>query len=199
MAGGALAAAGTAIALRKLRDEQIPAVAVMSSAFFVVSFIHVPIGPAGAHLVLNGLAGLSLGWAAFPAMLVALLLQAVLFAHGGVTALGVNTVVMAAPAVMCHYIFRRAVRRADQTLAFVLGALAGVLSITGGIILLATAMLASDGSFINVVRLALAGHVPIALVEACVTGSAVAFLRKVRPELLAGPNAGVELKEPVNA
>ena len=47
-------------------------------AIFVASLVHVPVGPSSMHLVLNGLLGLLLGWAAFPAILVGLLLQAVL-------------------------------------------------------------------------------------------------------------------------
>src|SRR5512147_1129646 len=67
LAGGAgLAAAGCAIGLKKLDYEAIPRVAILSAAFFVASLIHVPIGPVGAHLVLNGLMGLLLGWVAVP-------------------------------------------------------------------------------------------------------------------------------------
>jgi hypothetical protein len=70
--------------------ERLPQVYVVS-AFFVASFIHVPVGPAAVHLVLNGLCGLLLGWLAFPAILVGLTLQALLFQFGGLTTLGVNT------------------------------------------------------------------------------------------------------------
>ena len=101
IAGAAGAVAGCAIGLKKLDMENTPKVAVLSSAFFVASLIHVPIGPTSVHLVLNGLVGFLLGWISFPALLVALLLQAVLFQFGGITTLGVNTVVMALPAVAC--------------------------------------------------------------------------------------------------
>ena len=43
------------------------------------------------HLILNGLLGMLLGWAAFPSIFVALMLQAILFQYGGITVLGVNT------------------------------------------------------------------------------------------------------------
>ena len=59
-AGGGLAAAGVAYALKKMDYDRIPQVAIMSSAFFVASLIHVPSGPASVHLVLNGLTGLVL-------------------------------------------------------------------------------------------------------------------------------------------
>ncbi|MCV6597055.1 MAG: cobalt transporter CbiM, partial [Mangrovicoccus sp.] len=89
--GGAIAAAGgIAMGLRSLDLDRIPTAGVLSAAFFVASLIHVPIGPSSVHLILNGLAGLLLGWAAFPALFVGLLLQAVFFGFGGLTVLGIN-------------------------------------------------------------------------------------------------------------
>ncbi|MDD5642485.1 MAG: energy-coupling factor ABC transporter permease, partial [Syntrophales bacterium] len=86
LAGGAgLAVVGTAIGLKKMDYEAIPRVAILSAAFFVASLIHVPVGPVGLHLVLNGLMGLLLGWVAVPAILIALFLQALLFQFGGLT------------------------------------------------------------------------------------------------------------------
>ncbi len=107
-AGAAVAATGTAIGLRKIDYEQMPRVAMLSAAFFVASLVHVPLGGTSVHLVLNGLVGLILGWAAFPAILIALFLQAVFFGFGGVTTLGLNTVTMALPAVAAYYLFHRA-------------------------------------------------------------------------------------------
>ncbi len=109
--GAALAAVGTAIGLKKMDYEAIPRVAILSAAFFVATLIHVPVGPVGLHLVLNGLMGLLLGWLAVPAILIALFLQSLLFQFGGLTVLGVNTVIMALPAVVCFYLFRPFLRR----------------------------------------------------------------------------------------
>ncbi|MDO9586042.1 MAG: cobalt transporter CbiM, partial [Syntrophales bacterium] len=100
VAGALLTVGGTAWGLKKMDYEKIPEVAVLSSAFFVASLIHVPVGPSSAHLILNGLVGLLLGWMAFPSILVALALQALLFQSGGFTTLGVNAFNMAAPAVL---------------------------------------------------------------------------------------------------
>ena len=58
-----------------------------------------------AHLVLNGLLGALLGFVAFPAITVALLLQALLFQYGGILVLGVNTATMALPPILCYYLF----------------------------------------------------------------------------------------------
>ena len=85
LAGAVVAAAGTAIGLRKLDYERVPRVAVLSAVFFVASLIHVPLGMTSVHLTLCGLMGLILGWAVFPALLIALLLQAVFFQMGDLT------------------------------------------------------------------------------------------------------------------
>ncbi|MHB1033191.1 MAG: cobalt transporter CbiM [Pirellulales bacterium] len=194
VAGAALTAAGTAIALRKLDYEQVPRVAVLSSTFFVVSLIQVPLGPASEHLTLNGLVGLVLGWAAFPAMLIALFLQAAL-GVGGLTALGVNTLNMALPAVACYYLFNRAARNGTHTAAFWYGFAAGAIAILASATMTALTLLAAGDAFRNVSLLMLLGHLPLAVIEGLVTGSVVVFLRKVQPELLAVPETTPEETE----
>ncbi|MEZ5584187.1 MAG: energy-coupling factor ABC transporter permease [Candidatus Competibacteraceae bacterium] len=62
-----------ALGLRALSPERLPQAGLLSAAFFVASLIHVPIGLSSTHLVLNSLLGVVLGWAAFPALLIALL------------------------------------------------------------------------------------------------------------------------------
>ncbi|WP_020590850.1 cobalt transporter CbiM [Kiloniella laminariae] len=104
--GGLLAASGVAYSLKKLEPEDLPRVGVLSAVFFVASLIHVPLGFSSVHLILNGLLGIILGWAAFPALAVALLLQAVFFGFGGLTVLGVNAVNIAFPAVLVYYLCR---------------------------------------------------------------------------------------------
>ena len=101
ISGIVLAATCTAIGLKKLDYDRIPRAAILSASFFVASLIHVPVGPSSVHLILNGIVGLILGWGAFPVILVALTLQAMLFQFGGITTLGVNTMIMALPAVFC--------------------------------------------------------------------------------------------------
>lgn len=183
ISGAALAALGTAAGLKGLDEERLPRVALLSSAFFVASLIHVPIGPSSIHLVLNGLVGLLAGRAAVPAILVALLLQGVLFQYGGLTTLGVNTVIMAAPAVACHYLFRAGVGisgRWSTAAAAGCGALAVCLS---GL-LVALSLMATEGGFRHVAGMILAAHVPVMVIEAIITAGCVGFLRKVRPEML---------------
>jgi len=187
LAGAAAAAAGTALGLYRLDYERVPRVAVLSSAFFVSSLIHVPLGPTSEHLVLAGLMGLVLGWTAFPAVLVALLLQAVFFSFGGLTTLGLNTLIMAAPAVVCYYVFHRAVRSRSEWVVYSAAFAAGATAILLGAALNAGALMAGGESFQFIANVVAAFHLPLAVVEGLVTGSVVVLLRKVRPELLEAP------------
>jgi cobalt/nickel transport system permease protein len=181
--GAALAVAGVSVGLRRMGPEETPRVAVLASAFFVASLVHVPFGPASIHLVLNGLLGLVLGWAAFPAIAVALLLQAVFFGFGGLAVLGVNTCVMAAPAVLAHYLLRHALASATPARAPVIGAAVAVLSILGAAGLAALALVLSDQGFAAVAAAFALTALPLAAVEAVVCAAAVAFLLRVRPEV----------------
>jgi len=188
-AGAAVAAAGVALGLRGMDYERIPRVGVLASAFFVASAIHVKLGPTSAHLILNGLTGLVLGWAAFPAILVGLVLHLVFFGFGGVATLGVNTVSMAAPAVVCYGLFGRLLRSRSVSLGVAAGAAftAGALGIAlaGG--LTVAALLASGKEFTATAKLVFGAHVPIMVIEGFVVAQVVLFLRKVRPELLEAP------------
>jgi cobalt/nickel transport system permease protein len=187
LAGAAAAAVGTAIGLRKLDYERMPQVAVLSAAFFVASLIHVPVGPTSVHLVLNGLLGLVLGWAAFPAVLVALTLQAVFFSFGGPTTLGLNTLVMAAPAVVCHYVFRAAVCKDNEFWVFWAGFAAGATGILMGALMTASVIVLAGKPFEMFGQMLIVGYLPLVLIEGFVTGSVVVLVRKVRPELFDAP------------
>ena len=186
-AGAAAAAAGVGYGLWKMDYDRVPRVAVMSSAFFVASLIHLPIGPTSVHPVLSGLIGLVLGWAAFPALLVALLLQAILFQHGGITTLGVNVVNMALPAVISYGLFSRLVRNRNRVAAGAAAFAAGALPVALAYLLVSVCLWATGKEFIGVIVLGLAPNLVLMVIEGALTVSAVSFLRKVRPELLAAP------------
>ncbi len=94
----------------KIRDEEVPRVALLTAAFFVASQIHVRIGPTSVHLLLNGLVGVILGRRAALAIPVGLLLQATLLGHGGIATLGVNCCVMLIPALLARPIYLALVR-----------------------------------------------------------------------------------------
>jgi len=185
--GAAIAVAGTAVGLSQMDEDRIPVVAVLSSTFFVVSLIHVPVPPTSVHLILNGLVGVVLGLAAFPAMLVGLSLQVVIFGFGGWTTLGVNTVNVALPAVLCYYLFSHGIRRAGDAAVFALGFAAGAFAIVFSYLLLGLSLVASGREFAPLVGLVGIGHLLVMIIEGLVTGSVVVFLRKVRPEVLGPP------------
>jgi cobalt/nickel transport system permease protein len=181
----ALAAVGTGIGLKRMRDEDTPRIGIVAAVFFVASLIHVPIGPSSAHLVLTGLVGLLLGWHAFPAVGAALLLQTVFFGYGGLTSWGANVLTMALPAVICYYAFRPVLYRAHSLrAAFAVGALAGA----GGLVLsglvLSGTLFLSGREFTGAAAAILIAHVPVMVVEGVVTGAVAAFLLRVKPEML---------------
>ncbi len=182
--GAGLTATAVGYSLKKMEHKEVPKVAILSSVFFVISLIHVPLGPSSVHLILNGIIGLLLGWSAFPAILVALAFQGVLFQIGGITTLGVNTLNMAFPAIICFYLFNRGVRSENNfialTLAFVCGFLAVLLSGT----MVAVALVFTGEPFIQVAKLALIAHLPVMILEGALTVFCIGFLRKVRPEIL---------------
>lgn len=179
-----LAGAGLAMGLKELKPERVPRVAVLSSAFFVGSLIHIPVGPVSIHLVLNGITGLILGWAAFPSILVALVLQALLFQFGGIVVLGANTVVMALPAVLFFLLFRGMVRGRSPTMAWAGGFAAGFASVGLGAGLIGLALFLSGEAFKEAAVVAMLAHIPVMIGEGFFTAFCVSFLRKVKPEIL---------------
>jgi cobalt/nickel transport system permease protein len=186
MAGtGVLGAAGVAVGLRKLGHSDIPRVAMVAAVFFVASLVHVPVGPASAHLVLVGLTGLLLGWRSFPAIGAAVLLQTVLFGYGGLTAWGANVVNMALPAVLCRVLFDHGFGRARRDgLQVACGAVLGGLGIVFSGVMVAGTLLLCGREFLGVATAILLGHIPVVVVESAVTGAAIAFLLRVQPGML---------------
>ncbi|MBO9402468.1 cobalt transporter CbiM [Shimia sp. R9_3] len=182
--GGALAAVGgIAMGLRSLDLDRIPAAGVLSASFFVASLIHVPIGPSSVHLILNGLAGLLLGWAAFPALFVGLLLQAVFFGFGGLTVLGINAVNIAFPAVLAWMLFGRLIGRGSPVQGAIWGGIGGAFAIAATTALVAVSLALSGEEFITAAKLVFFAHIPVMVIEAVLTGFAVLLARKVKPEL----------------
>jgi cobalt/nickel transport system permease protein len=103
--GFALAAVLALAAAFRVRDEEIPRIALLTAAFFVASLVHVPAGPTSVHLVLNGLLGVLLGRRAPLAIPIAVALQALLLGHGGFYAVGINSCVMTLPALLAGSVF----------------------------------------------------------------------------------------------
>jgi cobalt/nickel transport system permease protein len=190
--GGAVAAiGGIAMGLRNLPLERIPAAGVLSASFFVASLIHVPIGPSSVHLILNGLAGLVLGWAAFPALFVGLLLQAVFFGFGGLTVLGVNAVNIALPAVLVGLAFRPLVARGSPMQGAIWGGIGGGIAIAATTLAVAVSLALSGDEFIFAAKLVFFAHIPVMVIEALLSGAAVFLARRVKPELFIDTKGGL--------
>lgn len=194
IAGAAVALAGTAAGLQKLELDRVAQAGMLSAAFFVASLIHVPVGPSSVHLILNGIVGLLLGWAAFPAILTALLLQAMIFQFGGITTLGVNTVIMAVPAVVCYYLCGPFVLK-KPLLAVPAAFACGAGSVFMGALLAGASLMFTQGGFLAVAGLIVTAHLPVMIIEGVVTVFCVAFLKKVKPEMLPGHD-GRGLQQP---
>lgn len=182
--GGAVAAVGgIAMGLRSLPLERIPAAGVLSASFFVASLIHVPIGPSSVHLILNGLAGLILGWAAFPALFVGLLLQAVFFGFGGLTVLGVNAINIALPAVLVGLAFRPLVSRGSPVQGAIWGGLGGAMAIALTTLAVAVSLMLSGDEFVLAAKLVFFSHIPVMVIEGLLSAAAIFLARRVKPEL----------------
>lgn len=197
IAGYAAAGALTWVALRQIdrRDDpqaDVPKAALMTSAFFVASWIHIPVPPTSVHLVLNGLLGVVLGYYAVPAILIGLFFQAVMFQHGGLTTLGVNATMMGVPALLAYHLFQLRHRlrldgpRATGAFAFfgsAGGLLLAALIAMGVLITTIPAHLNVAAEREAILTLTLA-HVPLALIEGAFAAALVLYLERVKPGLI---------------
>jgi cobalt/nickel transport system permease protein len=206
IAGAVVSTGLLAFALRRVREEDLPRAAVLAAAFFVSSLISVPLGPSSVHLLLNGLMGMVLGWAAVPALFVGLLLQSIFFGHGGLVALGVNTANLSIPALACALLLRPMLVRmrlpeaplsgdsvaslpesSSPSLSrrgFMVGFAGGALAVALTGALVVASLLLSGQAFAPAASVIGATFVPLALVEGLLTGVVIAFLLRVEPALL---------------
>ena len=182
--GYIISAAIAIVTTKKTQSEDIPKMAIMTSAFFVASLIHIPLGPTSIHLILNGLVGIILGPAAFVCILLGLLLQFLLFQHGGITTIGVNSIMIGLPALLAYKIFDLRKRFCFNSNVAVFGALAGACGIFAGSIILVLLLVVTGNEFIGVAKLAFLIHLPVIIIEAIITAFIVSFFMKVKPELL---------------
>jgi len=172
--------------------ELIPRASLLTAAFFAASLVHIPVPPTSVHLILSGLMGVILGWFAFPAILVGLFFQAVMFQHGGLTTLGINACLMGIPALLAGVLFRTrrffgADRRVVNGLLAFLGSFLSMVlaALSAALLLIYTIPAQLDATAEKAAIITLAGaHLPIALIEGVFTALVVLFLLRVKPELL---------------
>ena len=183
--GYAVAGAVVSYALAKKTEvKDIPKTAVVTAAVFVASLVHIPAGPTSVHFMLSGLAGIILGWRAVPGVFVALVLQALLFQHGGITTIGVNTITMGFPALAAFAIFRYGTRLQFRWKQLLFGALAGAVAValTTGLLFLALLTIGEDPAWM--LTFVVIPHMVVLAIEAIVTGAFAQFIFKVKPEIL---------------
>ncbi len=188
--GFALAGLLAVIAANRIRDDEIPRIALLSAAFFVASLMHLRFGPTSVHLLLNGLVGVVLGRRAPLAILIGLALQAALLGHGGFSTIGVNTCVLTLPALAAGGFFA-VLRRFWQNhphnpaLLWLLGFGLGVTSVLMTIALQAVVLLWGGAErWDQIVAVVFLAHLPIAGLEGVVLGFTVRFLARVKPEMI---------------
>lgn len=189
-AGFALSGLLALAAAYRVRDEEIPRIAVLSAAFFVATLMHLKLGLTSVHLLLNGLVGVVLGQRAPLAILIGLTLQALLLGHGGFTTIGINACVMTLPALLAAALFAGIRRlpwfgRGPNALTWLCGCLLGMIAVLATLILHAAVLLwggAEDWRLI--VRVVFYAHLPIVVLEGIVLGFTVNYLARVKPEML---------------
>lgn len=169
--------------LRRTPADDLPKVAVLTSAFFVASLIHLPFGPTSVHLLIPGLVGALLGPSAFLAIALGLVLQCLLFQFGGLTSLGANLLLMGLPALLAGLVFYH-LKGSGKKQRILVGALCGGGATIFSALLLALLLASGGDDFVGVAKLALIAHIPVVLIEAGVSGMVISFLLKVKPELL---------------
>jgi len=184
LSGAALAAAGTAVGLKQLDYDRIARTGILSAAFFVASLIHVPFGPTSVHLILNGIVGLLLGWSAFPAILIALLLQALFFQFGGLTTLGINTIIMALPAVICYYLFSPFISN-NNKVTIIAAFACGFFCVFLSAVIMGGALIFTEENFMEISMLVIISNLPVMIIEGFITTFCILFLKKVQPSLIA--------------
>lgn len=190
LAGAGVASAALAGGLlARMDSDRVPRVALCTAFFFVASLVHVPVGPTSVHLLLVGLVGIIAGPWAFLPVAFGLVLQALLFQHGGITTLGVNAVVMGLPAYAAWGVFRLGRRLPFGWSTVLSGFLAGWLAVGCASVLLALFLASAGESFRGVAVAALLAHQPVALIEGVVTASAAGLIEKVEPEMLGSAHA----------
>ncbi|MEU0804628.1 energy-coupling factor ABC transporter permease [Streptomyces sp. NPDC005970] len=211
VATGVVAAAAVAVSLRGARRElgegggsgglggsggerTAPLAGLVAAFIFAVQMLNFPVaaGTSG-HLLGGALAAILVGpYTGVLCVSVVLLMQGVLFADGGLTALGVNITDMAVvTTVVAYAVFRGLLklaprRRRSVTVASFVAALVSVpaaaVAFTGIYALGGTAHVSLDKVFTAMVGV----HVLIGIGEAAITALTVGAVVAVRPDLVYG-------------
>jgi cobalt/nickel transport system permease protein len=195
---GVVAAAGVALALRgarrELDDRTAPMAGLVAAFVFAAQMINFPVGAGtSGHLLGGALAAVLVGpFTAALCLAVVLLVQGLLFADGGISALGTNITLFSVVAVGSGWL----VFRATQAVLPKRLSLVPVAAAVGALVSVPVTALAFVGLFAvgglapvpldAVVTAMLGWHVLIGVGEALITGVVVSSVIAARPDLVHG-------------
>ncbi|WP_100448076.1 energy-coupling factor ABC transporter permease [Glycomyces xiaoerkulensis] len=192
-------AACVAAARRGLDDRLVPLAGLATAFIFAAQMLNFPIAAGvSGHLVGGALAAALLGpWLGVLCLTVVVAVQALLFADGGVTALGLNIVNMAVISTVAAWaVIALALKvlprtRAGLTAAVFAGSVVSVVAASAGFLL----QFALGGepigqSFAAIAAALLGTHVLIGVGEAAISAAAVTAVALTRPDLVHALNGG---------
>jgi len=195
---GVIAAAGVGLALRgarrELDDRTAPMAGLVAAFIFAGQMINFPVaGGTSGHLLGGALAAVLVGpWTGVLCLSVVLLVQGLVMADGGLTALGTNITLMGLVGVGVGWLVFRLVRGLLPTrlsMVPVAAAIAALISVPTAALGF-TVLFAIGGTApvpIGTVASAMIGwHVLIGIGEALITGLVVRSVVSVRPDLVYG-------------
>lgn len=162
---------------RNAKPGEIPKMGMTGAALFVSSLIHFPMAGASIHLGLYGLAGVILGKRSFPVIFTALLFQSLIFQHGGLLTLGVNSINMGTGAWVASVLWQ--VKTVNVSVRALLAGFAGI--IVPALLMVTEFRLSGYGSGIAMLIII---YLLTAAIEAAITLAAVRFFLKVKPEIV---------------
>lgn len=189
--------AGLAIALGRSKDafgvRRAPVLGLTTAFIFAAQMINFPVaGGTSGHLLGGTLAAIVLGspWAGALCSAIVLIIQAVLFADGGITALGANIFNIGFVGVWVGWLLTQTLHRllggSKSRLPLAAG-IAAAISVPVAAIFAALELAISGTANFGVVLPAMAGvHILIGIGEGLITGGVLAYLVKARPDLLPG-------------
>ncbi|HSU02468.1 MAG TPA: energy-coupling factor ABC transporter permease [Nocardioides sp.] len=207
LATAGVAVTGIAIALRgarrELDDRVAPLAGLIATFVFAGQMINFPVaGGTSGHLMGGALAAVLVGpWTGLLCMTVVLVVQALLFADGGITALGTNIVLMGVVTVVVGYaVFRLAQVVLPRRLSMVapaaaIGGLASVAASAGTFVVLYSLGGVAPIPFDTLLTAMLGVHALIGAGEAVITFMVVASIIAVRPDLVHGARRLVGARE----
>jgi cobalt/nickel transport system permease protein len=198
LAAGAAAAGGVGVSLRRaartLQDRQAPLAGLVAAYIFAVQMLNFPVAAGTSGHLLGGLlAAVLVGpWAGALCVAVVLIVQALLFADGGLIALGLNVVNMALVTAWGGYavflLLRRALPATKASVTAAAGVAAGVSVVLASLAFVVEyAIGGSGGAPVGTVFGAMVGvHTLIGIGEGIITALTVAAVLAVRPDLVYG-------------